>query len=97
MSSLTNEDILKLARLARIKLSTDEVDHFTKEIGAILQYVEQLNTIDLDGLEPTSQVSGLVNVMRHDEVIDYGTTPKDLLRNAPATEGQHLKVKRMLK
>ena len=97
MSNLTNEDILKLAHLARIKINADEVEHFTKEITEILHYVEQLGSVDLDGLEPTSQVSGLVNVMRPDEVMDYGITPKELLKNAPATEGDLVKVKRMIK
>lgn len=88
---------MKLARLARIKLTDAEVDRYAKEIGAILQYTEQLQAVDLDGIKPTSQVTGLVNVMRADEEINYGTTPADLLKNAPATEGNYLKVKRMIK
>ena len=86
-----------MARLARIRLKDDEVAHFAKEITAILHYVEQLDAVDLEGLEPTSQVTGLVNVMRPDEVMDYGTTPKDLLQNVPATQGALIKVKRTIK
>lgn len=86
-----------MARLARIKLSDAEVDQFAKEIGAILQYIEQLQSVDLTDIEPTSQVTGLVNVTRPDEEINYGATQADLLKNAPATEGKYLKVKRMIK
>ncbi|MDB5185874.1 MAG: Asp-tRNA(Asn)/Glu-tRNA(Gln) amidotransferase GatCAB subunit [Candidatus Saccharibacteria bacterium] len=96
MTKLTREDVLKLARLARLELTDEEVEHFQTEISAILQYVEQLQNVDLNGLEPTYQVTGLKNATRSDEEKDYGTTPADLLKNAPATEDGHIKVKRML-
>lgn len=96
MAKLTREDVLRLARLARLELSDDEVEQFTAEIGSILQYVEQLQTVDLEGVEPTYQVTGLTNVMREDVVKDYGTTPEKLLKNAPATKDGHIKVKRII-
>jgi len=95
MAKLTREDVLKLARLSRLRLTDEEIEKFQKEIEAILGYVEQLQKVDLS-LEPTYQVTGLTNVTRPDEVIDYGATPDDLLKNAPATEEGHIKVKRML-
>lgn len=96
MSKLSREDVLKLAKLARLRLTEAEIDHFTEEISAILEYVEQLQSADLDDLPPTYQVTGLKNVMRADTVKDYGAKPEDLLKNAPATENGHIKVKRML-
>ena len=96
MAQLTREDVLKLARLARLQLTDQETERFLREISVILGYVEQLQTIDLDGIEPTSQVTGLTNVERPDVVKNYGATPSDLLDNAPATENGHIKVKRML-
>ena len=96
MAQLTREDVLKLASLARISLSDEEVDEFSEELSAILQYVEQLSNVDVSGLAPTNQVTGLTNVMREDEVIDYGYAPLDLLKNAPAVQDNQLKVKRMI-
>lgn len=96
MAKLSPEDVLKLARLARIDLTDAEVQEFTGEFDQILAYVEKLQEVDVDGLEPTTQVSGLKNVMRSDEVIDYGYEPKDLLRNVPAVQDDHIKVKRMV-
>lgn len=96
MAKLTRDDVLKLARLARISLSDAEADEFTEELSAILQYVEQLSSVDVSGLEPTNQVTGLTNVMRKDEVVDYGYTPAKLLENVPAVEKNQLKVKRMI-
>lgn len=89
MAKLSREDVLKLAELARISLSDDEVDWFAIELSAILGYVEQLSSVDVSGLEPTNQVTGLTNVMRKDEVIDYGYTPDDLLKIVPKVEKKH--------
>ena len=96
MAQLSREDILKLAQLSRLGLTDDEVTEFSTELTAILQYVEQLNSVDVDGLEPTSQVTGLTNVTRPDEVKDYGYAPLDLLKNVPTTENNQIKVKRMI-
>lgn len=96
MATLSREDVLKLARLSRLKLSDDEVTEFQTEITEILGYVEQLSEVDTKGLEPTSQVTGLTNVMREDEVIDYGASQDELLKNAPAQDKKQFKVKRVL-
>lgn len=96
MTELTREDVLKLARLARLDLTDEEVEAFRKEMSAILEYVAQLNDADVEGLEPTTQVTGLKNVMREDSVIDYGISPQDLLRLAPKTQDGQIKVNRMI-
>lgn len=100
MAQITREDVLKLASLSKIKLQDDEIDEFvdkfTEELNAIVKYVEQIDSADVSGLKPTDQVTGLSNVMRPDEVIDYGTAPEELLKNAPALEKNQIKVKRIL-
>lgn len=96
MSKLSRDDVLKLARLARISLSEEEVDTYANELSAILGYVEQLSSVDVSGLQPTNQVTGLTNVMRKDEVRHYGYEPHDLLKNVPETQDNQLKVKRMI-
>jgi aspartyl-tRNA(Asn)/glutamyl-tRNA(Gln) amidotransferase subunit C len=96
MADLTREDVLKLARLARLTITDEEVEKYRTELSEILKYVELLQTADVEGLEPTSQVTGLTNVMREDEVVDYGATPDDLLRIVPNRQERHVKVKRMI-
>lgn len=96
MAKLTREDVLKLAQLARISLTDEEVDNYAEELSAILGYVEQLSTVDVEGLAPTNQVTGLTNVMREDDVRDYGYTPTDLLKIVPNTQADQIKVKRMI-
>lgn len=96
MAKLTRDDVLKLARLARLHLTDKEIAQFQTEISAILGYIDQLQGVDVSNLEPTNQVTGLKNVTRPDVVKDYGPTPTDLLKNAPATEKNHFKVRRVL-
>lgn len=96
MAKLTRDEILKLARLAKLELTEDEIDEYTRELSSILDYVELLDTVDVKGLKPTSQVTGLTNVMRADEIVDYGTSQDDLLKNAPTRKGAYIQVKRVL-
>jgi len=96
MAKLKRDDILKLASLARLDLTEEEIAEFVGELSEILQYVEQLQSVDVAGLAPTNQVTGLTNVTRIDEVIDYGYQPKDLLKNVPSVQDDHIKVKRIL-
>lgn len=96
MSKLTRDDILKLARLARLEVTDEEVEEYSRELTSILEYVEQLESVDIVGLNPTLQVTGLTNVMRDDEVRSYGYAPDDLQKNLPAREGNQIKAKRMV-
>jgi aspartyl-tRNA(Asn)/glutamyl-tRNA(Gln) amidotransferase subunit C len=96
MAQLSRDDVLKLARLARLDLTDEEVDEFVLELSNILQYVTQVQDADVTGLQPTTQVTGLTNVMRDDAVVDYGVSRDDLLRLPPATQDGLIKVKRML-
>lgn len=96
MSKLSREDVLKLARLSRLKLSEEEIEKFREELSSILEYVEVLDKVDTAGLKPTSQVTGLTNVMRKDETRDYGYKTEDLLKNAPAIKDNQFKVRRVL-
>jgi aspartyl-tRNA(Asn)/glutamyl-tRNA(Gln) amidotransferase subunit C len=96
MAELNRDDVLKLAQLARLSLTDDEVEEFRDELSAILAYVQQLQDVDVAGLKPTTQVSGLTNVMRDDILVDYGIDRGDLLRNVPQIEDEMVKVKRMV-
>ncbi len=96
MAKLTREDVLKLARLARIDLTDEEVEEFTGEFTEILQYFEQLDAVDVTDHEATSQVTGLTNIMRKDEVKTYPYKTEELLKNVPHMQDNQIKVKRMI-
>lgn len=95
MADLTRDDILKLAKLSKLELTDEQVDKFRTEIAEVVAYVEQLQSADVSGLEPTNQVTGLTNVMREDEVRQYAKR-EDLLKNLPAEEDGQIKVNRMI-
>lgn len=96
MSKLSRDDVLKLADLSRLKLSDEEIEQLRGELSEILDYVNLLEKVDVSGLEPTYQVSGLKNVYRSDESKDYGYKTEDLLKNVPAIQDNQFKVKRVL-
>lgn len=92
---ITRADVEHVARLARLALTDDELDRFTRELGGILQHVEDLAGLDLDAVEPTAHPLPLVNVLRPDVVrpsLDRG----EVLREAPAVEDDRFRVPRIL-
>lgn len=97
MAKLTTEDVLRLAELARITLDEDEVATFREEISSVLTFVEQLQAENVDDVEPTSQVTGLTNVMRPDTVKATEYNREDLLKNTPElTKDGYIKVRRVI-
>lgn len=96
MSSISIDDVKKLAVLSALTVSDEEATALLAQLNEILGFVEQLNEVDTTGLQPTYQVTGLENVMRDDVVIDYGLSREDLLKNAPDQHEGHIKVKRVL-
>ena len=96
MAKLSRDDVFKLAKLARIRLTDEEAASFSDEISKILEYVDQLQIADVADLKPTNQVTGLFNVWREDEVIDYGYNPDDMLKNVPKLLDRYIQVGRMI-
>ena len=94
---LNKEEIKKIADLARLELTDKELETYGSQLSDILGYVDQLQEVDVTGVEPTAQVTGLENIMREDTVEDW---PKDevesALAQAPDREGRFVKVKRVL-
>lgn len=83
MAQLTDDDVRHIAKLARLKLSDAEVKKFTKEMDSILRYVEMLNEVNTENVEPTAQVTGLTNVFREDIVKPSEATTEELLACSP--------------
>jgi len=87
---------LKLAKLSRLHLSEEEIERFQTELGDILQYVKRLEKVDVKGLDPTYQVTGLHNVMREDVVVKQQATPEELIKSAPRSKDGYIQVGRMI-
>ena len=63
---IDRDQVLHVAKLARLRVSDDEVDRMAEELSKILEHVETMNELDLEGVEPTSHVVDLTNVLRED-------------------------------
>ena len=96
MALLTREQIQKLAALSRLRLSEDEVEKYQKELSDILDYVKLLESVDVEGLTPAYQVTGLQNIMRTDNIVDYQANPADMLAGAPKNQNGYIQVGRMI-
>ncbi len=90
--ALSAKQLKHLSRLARLKLTDKDTAIFQKQLSEILGYVDQLQKLDTDKVEPTSQVTGLVNIMRKDS-IDQSLPRKEALKNAPEQLEGFFKVK----
>jgi aspartyl-tRNA(Asn)/glutamyl-tRNA(Gln) amidotransferase subunit C len=95
MSKITLAEVRRIAALARIGLSDKEAEQMTDELDRMVGFIEQLQSVDTRGVQPTDQVTGLVDVYRPDEV-RQGLSHEQLFANAPAHQDGFFKVKRVL-
>jgi aspartyl-tRNA(Asn)/glutamyl-tRNA(Gln) amidotransferase subunit C len=95
MSSLSRDDVAKLAALARIEMSEDELVSLASQFGLILDAVARVQEVNLDGVEPTSHPQPIQNVFRQD-VVQPSLTPTQALSGAPAQEEQRFRVPQIL-
>lgn len=91
--ALSKEDVLKVARLARIELTEKEVEKFQGQLSGVLTYIEQLQAVDTDDVAVTAQVTGLENVVRPDAVKDCPDDEREAaLAQAPQRAGNLVRV-----
>lgn len=88
---ITIQDVEHVAKLARLDLTEEEKVKFSKQLGDVLKYVEQMNEVDTTNVEPLSHVVDFNNVMREDE-IHYDCSKEELMMNAPEEENGFFKV-----
>lgn len=88
-------DIKHVAKLANLTLTQEEEEKFSKQLEETAEYVEGLNEVNTENIEPTSQVTGLENITREDE-IKPSLTQEEALKNAKSTHNGFFKVKGIL-
>ncbi len=92
---LSRDEVLHIARLARLGLTEDEVDRMREQLSNILDNFEVLKRVDTTGVPPTAQSIALQNVMRDDEVAP-SLPAGEVLANAPRKEGEFFRVRAVL-
>jgi aspartyl-tRNA(Asn)/glutamyl-tRNA(Gln) amidotransferase subunit C len=92
---LSREEVLHIARLARVALTEEEITRMSEQLSKLLEHFEVLQKVDTEGVTPTAQSVTLESVMREDEVKPSLPT-EDILANAPRREGDCFRVKPVL-
>jgi aspartyl-tRNA(Asn)/glutamyl-tRNA(Gln) amidotransferase subunit C len=87
--------VRRIAKLARIAVADDEVEHLRGELNPILAFVEQLQEVNVEGVEPMTSVTPMAMKKREDKVTDGGIAD-DIVKNAPATEGHYFVVPKVV-
>ena len=94
--AITKEQVRHVAKLARLKLSEEELENYTKELSSILDYMEKLNELDTSNVEPLTYPVGNKNVFRKDE-LGISVKTEDALKNAPLKNDKYFKVPKVIK
>lgn len=92
---LSHEEVRRIAELAKLELTDDEVALYGGQLSSILQYFERLQQVDTSHIEPTASVLPLKNVFREDKALPP-LTPAEVVRNAPAAEYDQFLVSAVL-
>ena len=95
MSKITADDVRKVAKLARLDLAEDTIATYTGQLERILDYVDQLQAVDTEGVQPTTRAVEVVNATREDTVVDTDVR-QELLDQAPQREGDFFRVPKIL-
>lgn len=92
---IDHEQVRKVALLARLELTPEEEGQFTTQLGRILDYIEQLNELDVSNVSPTTRAIDVSNVTREDVLQPYPDR-EAILNSAPEQEGEFFKVPKIL-
>lgn len=94
---LDKQEIQHIANLAKLDLSDEELEKYGGQLSDVLSYIDQLKEVDTDNVEPTAQITGLVNAWREDEIHEWDEKEIDeALKQAPEIEDRQYKVKRVI-
>jgi len=93
--ALTRDEVLHVARLARLSLSPEELETFQEQLGRILDYVRRLEALDVSGVVPTAHAVETGTPLREDRAVPFGDR-EAILANAPDRAGSFFRVPRIL-
>ena len=93
--SVDQTTVRRIAKLARIKVSDDAVPALEGELNAILDWIEMLNEVDTDGVQPMTSVVE-TDMKKRDDVVSDGGMPDDIMTNAPASEDHFFMVPKVV-
>lgn len=88
---ITKDQVIHMAEISKLKFSEEEMESFTKKFSEIVEYVETLNQLDIEDVEPTYQVNEHTQFFRED-IVKEGITREEVLQNAPEDQYGYFKI-----
>ncbi len=95
MTKISSSDVRKVAHLARLELTEDQIENYREQLEEILSYVDQLQDIDTENIDPTTRAVEVVNAFRED-LVEVNCSREDLLNQAPQRDGDFFRVPKIL-
>ncbi len=92
---ISKDDIKNTAELSKLGITEEEAEDFMKDFSKILDYVDQLKTVDTDGVEPTYHVSSKIQPLRED-IVKESMSREDVIQNAPEEQYGYFKLLRVM-
>lgn len=98
MGKLSEKDVKKVARLAKLKLSSEEIKKYRRQLAEVIEYVEELNELETEGVEPVAQTTGLKNVYREDKIgSGVGLKQEEALSGTEKVKNGYFEVEAVIK
>jgi len=93
--TIDREEVERLAELAKLELDEDEIEQFRDDLGEVLEYVEKLDELDTEGVEPTTHAVP-AEMRGRDDGVREGLSREEVLREAPDREGGEFRVPKVV-
>jgi len=93
--SISEETLRKIAHLSRLELPEDQLPKMQREFSAMVGFVEQLRSVDTEGVEPLTTMTAEINAFRPDQIAGE-LPPQEVFRNAPDSDGTYFRVPKVL-
>lgn len=93
--TVTRDDVRKVARLSRIAVPEERLDELAGELNGIMGWIDQLNEVDVEGVEPMTSVV-TVKMKKRKDIVTDGHNPHDVVENAPAAEDDYFLVPKVI-
>lgn len=93
--SISNEEVLHIAKLSKLEISEDKLASYTNDMSQIIEFANKLSEVNVEGVKPTAHILNIYNVFKKDE-ISPSFSREDILKNAPEAQGGCISVPKVV-
>lgn len=92
---ITNEIVDRVATLAKLKFNSEEKDLIKKDLNRMIEFIDKINEVNTEGVEPLVHMNNEINVLRED-IVEETITQEQALKNAPQKDSDYFKIPKVL-